>query len=89
MSSSAWRIPAISNSLAISAEQQHCIFLWNIHRQSICRKRERYVPEAGKQATTGDFLLSGNPNDLGIYKWNTEKSGIPGVLPAESGRRKE
>jgi len=39
----------------------------------ISRKRKGYVPEAGKQAITGDFLLSGNQDDSDFHKWNARR----------------
>ncbi len=44
------------------------------------------MPKAGKQATTGDFLLSGNQDDSDFHKWNAEDYGVSGVLLEESGR---
>lgn len=34
-------------------------------------------------------VILDNPDDIDIYKRNDEKSGIPGVLSAESGKREE
>ena len=38
----------------------------------VCGKRQGCVPEAGIQATTGNFLLSGNPDDSDFHEWNAE-----------------